>query len=198
MIIEDWAYQNERVALIPYASQWPVFPDGLLGHLYLRTKQDKRLELVFDHGINFDKFVTYLSKKSLALQIYCLKTEDQLIPCGYCWVDDFAGAEGARRAMFGLCFFKEYRGRPEVAELGWLSLAYWFRELHIDVLYGITMASNLQALLFARRFSFTTIGTCPRFLYRQGELTDAKVVLLERERFEEICPKPLRLQNETA
>lgn len=179
-----WAYQTDKVMLVPYTKAWPVFPDGLLGHLYLRTKQDDRLDTIFDTGIDFDGFVSYFAKKTTVMQVYALKQGETLTPAGYCWLDDVVGREGARRAMFGLCFFKEYRGLPEVADLGWLCLKYWFTELKVDVLFGVTMEGNLQAKNFARRFGFEEIAIAPKFLYRQGDLTGARLVLLNKEKFE--------------
>ena len=119
------------------------------------------------------------------MQVYALKEGENLIPAGYCWVDDVVGRDSERRAMFGLCWFKEYRGRPEVAELGWMCLEYWFNELRIDVLFGATMETNTAAKNFARRFGFEDVGTVPKFLYRQGKLTSARVVMLEKSKFEE-------------
>lgn len=179
-----WPYQTEKTMLVPYSKSWKVFPDGLLGHLYLRTKQDERLEMIFDTGMDFDGFVSYFAKKTVAMQVYAMKEGPDLIPAGYCWVDDVVGRDGARRAVFGLCFFKEYRGRREVADLGWQSLKYWFTELKIDVLFGITMESNLQARNFARRYSFKEIGVMEKFMYRQGNLTSGRLVMLDRETFE--------------
>jgi RimJ/RimL family protein N-acetyltransferase len=186
-VIPDWPYQTDKVALIPYDKAWPVFPDGVLGHLYLRTKQDRLAETVFCGGetFSFDWFVSFFADtRKTVSQIYCLKNGAELIPIGYCWVSAASGRDGARRAPFGFLFFREYWGRPELRDLVMLCLAYWFEVLKIDVLHGFTLADNFLAQNFARRFHFTEVGTVPKLLHRQGDLTDARVVMLEKDTFE--------------
>lgn len=186
-MIPNWTYQTEKVALIPYDRAWPIFPDGLLGHLYLRTKQDGLLDTVFCgcDPIDFDWVVGYLGSRKVTMQIYCLQEEGKPpTPVGYCYVMGIGGRDGARKATFGFTFFKEYWGRPELRDLVTLGLAYWMKELKIDVLHGITLRDNFLARNFARKFGFSEVATIPKFLYRQGELTDARVVMLSREEFE--------------
>ena len=184
-MIDNWEYQTDKVAVIPYPS-WPN-RDGLLGHLYLRTKQDDLLDTVFCgmSGIDFDRFVTYLSRKDIPAQIYCLQEEGKpFIPIGYCFLHSVDGADGARFAMFGFCFFKEYWGREELRDLVWLCLAYWFHAIKVDILYGITLKDNFLARNFSRIFGFEEEAVLRKFLYRQGKRTDARVVLLEKENFQ--------------
>lgn len=186
-MIANWAYQTKDVALIPYDRAWPIFPDGVLGHLYLRTKQDGLLDTVFcgHDPVDFDWFVGYLGSKAATMQVYCLQEEGQpLTPIGYCWIIQPGGKDGAREAKFGFTFFKEYWGRRELRDLVMLGIGYWMNTLKIDVLHGFTLKDNHLARNFSRRFGFKEVGILPKFLYRQGELTDATVVMLDRETFE--------------
>ena len=185
-MIAGWKYQTEKTALVPYDKAWPAFPDGLLGHLYLRAKEDNLLATTFC-GMptpNFDSFVSYLSGKGVLVQIYCLQGEDgALTPAGFCFLHGVDGPDGARMAMFGFCFFREYWGRTEVRELVWACLAYWFEVIKVDVLYGITRLDNFLARNFSRNFGFREIAVLPKFLYSGGVRTDARLVLLERSSF---------------
>lgn len=184
MNIEGWEYQTSDVALIPYDRKWPVFGDGVLAHLYMKAKQSGRFETVFG-DIGFDEFMKYMTRPGLALQIYSFKTGATLTPAGMCWIDEVTGRDGARRAMFGFLFFPgDRKSARMIADLGWLGVAYWFYELKVDTLYGITMATNKPALNFSRRYGFVETGIFPRFLYRNRELTSAIVVLQDRQSFE--------------
>lgn len=188
-MIEDWEYQTENTALIPYDRVWPVFPDGITGHLYLRTKSDNLLSTVFCGRTtpNFDDFVSFLSSSKVTTQIYCLQEDGKpLEPIGYCFVHGADGEDGARMAQFGFCFFKEYWGRQELRDLVWLCLRYWFEVLKIEVLYGATLCDNFLARNFSRRFGFTEIAVLPKFLYRDGGRTDARLVYLEKGVFEQL------------
>lgn len=186
-MLANWKYQTEKVALVPYDRAWPLFPDGLLGHLYLRTKQDGLLDTVFCgvETLDFDWVVGYLGSKSVTLQIYCLQEEAKpLTPIGYCFVMGTSGKLGARRANFGFTFFKEYWGRTEVRDLVTLCLAYWMEVLKIDVLHGVTLADNFLSRNFSRNFGFEEVAIIPKFLYRQEELVGARIVMLDRATFE--------------
>lgn len=185
-MIANWEYQTETTALIPYDKAWPVFPDGLLGHLYLRTREDGLLDQVFCGRAtpDFDDFVSYLSSRKVVLQIYCLQ-RPELEPIGYCFINGADGEDGTRLAQFGFCFFREYWGRPELRDLVRLCLRYWFEVLKVDVLYGATLLENYLARNFARKFGFQEIATLPKFLYRAGGRADARLVLLLKEDFQQ-------------
>lgn len=193
----DWKYQTDKVALVPYTRQLADLYDGLLGHLYLRTKEDGLLDTAFPGlpGINMDKFVSYLADPKVALQVYYIKGRERnsatmellpvapMTPVGYCFLYNINGDDGGRLAEFGFCFFREYWGRPEVHELGWQCLRYWCEEMKVDVLYGTTLKNNFLARNFSRKFGFEEIAVLPKFLRSVKGRKDARLVLLEREMF---------------
>lgn len=183
-MISDWKYQTDKVALVPYNEASGAFPDGLLGHLYLRTKEDGLLDTVWAGvpNVHFDKFVSQLASDKVALQIYYLQG-DPMIPMGYCFLYQVDGDPGARLGQFGFCFFKEYWGRKEIRDGVWLCLDYWIEVIGVDVLYGATLADNYLARNFSRNFGFREIAILPKFLRQKEGRTDARLVFLERERF---------------
>lgn len=182
-----WKYQTERVSLIPYTAEVASSYDGLLGHLYLRTKQDGLLTTAFPGlpAINFDKFVSYLTGPKVVLQIYFMKhsRHENMTPVGYCYLYNIDGDPGQRLAEFGFCFFKEYWGLRATHDLGWLCIAYWFESLEVDVLYGATLTSNRLARNYSRKFGFEELGDFPKFLRSATGRVDATIVVLERDKF---------------
>ncbi len=71
-------------------------------------------------------------------------------------------------ATFGFNFFKEYWGKEEIRDLVMLGLAYWFRELKVDVLHGITLEDNFLARNFSRRFGFLDVCVIQNFCIVKG------------------------------
>jgi RimJ/RimL family protein N-acetyltransferase len=182
----DWKYQTDKVYLAPYTAALANEYDGLLGHLYLRTKKDGLLSTAFPGlpEINFDKFVSYLSGGKVILQIYYLKTGETMTPIGYCYLYNVDGEPGDRLAEFGFCFFKEYWFARFTVPLGWLCIAYWFEELQVDLLYGATLTSNRLARMYCRRFGFEELGDFPKFLRCANGRQDGTIVVLEKHKFQ--------------
>lgn len=180
----DWKYQTNEVYLAPYTKALSDQYDGLLGHLYLRTKQDGLLSTAFPGlpQINFDKFVSYLSGPKVVLQIYYLKG-DPMLPVGYCYLYNIDGEPENRLAEFGFCFFREYWFPKITTPLGWLCIAYWLEEMKVDILYGATLTANRLARIYCRKFGFEELGDFPKFLRSAEGRVDATIVVLEKHKF---------------
>jgi hypothetical protein len=182
-MFDKWPYQTDKVALLPYERKNLVFPDDLLYKAYLKTKEQNLLEVAFPGipDINFDKFMGCMLRN--ATQVYTVKNGDEPITAGLCFVYNVDGEPGARMAHFGFWFFREWQAKRETRDLVWLCLAYWFLELKIDILYGVTLASNHLAKNFSRNFGFINHGVMPEFLCRGDHRVDANVVSLRKSDF---------------
>jgi hypothetical protein len=172
-----------------------VFPEGILGALYMETINSGVKDIVFWGGvklIDFDGFVAFMSSSKVIAQIYSVREGETVKAVGYCFLHEVDGVDGARRSFFGFCFFKDYWGKREVRDLIWLSLAYWFYECRIDVLYGITLSDNYLARNVARKFGFREMAALPQFLYRQEKLADATLVMLNKHTFTPLYEEAVR------
>ncbi len=180
-----WKYQTDQVYLAPYTEELAHNQDGLLGHLYLRTKQDGLLEVAFPGlpNLHMDKFVSYLTGPKVVLQIYYVKSGTAMTPVGYCYLYNVDGKERSRLAEFGFCFFREYWGQKAVTELGWLCIAYWFEALKVDILFGATRVDNRLASIFARKYGFEEEAVLRKFLNCGDHRCDARIMVCERDKF---------------
>jgi len=183
-LIPDWEYQTDEVAVVPYVSGAANFPDGILGHLYLRTKEDGLLETVWAGlpGIQFDSFISQLSSNKVVLQIY-YAFDPPLTPVGYCFLYQVDGEPSQRLAQFGFCVFKNFWAKKQTRDCIWLCLAYWFEVMMVDILYGATEADNYLARNFSRHFGFKELCVAPKFLRSANGRKDGCIVFLEKERF---------------
>lgn len=182
-MIEGWKYQTTQVCLSPYDAAWPIHRDGLLGYLYLQTKESGLLDLFSTEApLNFDQFVSFFAaeNKKSVMQVY--ETQDH-VPVGYGWVAGTTGKEGERRSSVGFMFFRPFWGKPQLRDIGMLDIHYWFYALHIDVLHGYTLVDNFLARNFARKLGFTEVGVMPKLLHQDGKLRDARVLILEKSAF---------------
>lgn len=178
-----WPYQTPRVVALLYSEKHTnIFPEDFLGKLYFRMKSEGTLGLIFP-GQNMghlNQFLRYMSTVR-GLLICCEKTEDKPHPIGLGWICEIDGVDGARKAAFGFGFFKEAWGRTVHVELSSLMLAYWFREMNIDILFGTTL--NQVARNYSKRFGFKYLCQLPKFFCCNGVLENAHLICLEKEVF---------------
>src|ERR1039458_4824005 len=180
MIVNGWEYMTKTAAVLPFSPNSPVYVDGMLSTLYYRTREAGLIEKVFcGDNPNHDQFIRMFDLSKKVLQIMCevkdAGTEaERTIPVGFCWTEFPRGVDGARAAFCGFAFFKRSR---QMRALGMLGLAYWFRGLKIDVLHGIILKSNTNALAYAHKLGFIDTATVPDYLFHQGKLVPACAVI---------------------
>lgn len=178
-----WLYYGTKTLQVcPYMPGAPVYKDGVLPHLYTRTRDEGKIETLFCGDIkNLDAFVSYFESRK-TMQVLCeVEDNKDLKPVGYCWVDNSKGVDGARMAHCGFCFFGPMRRRN--FDLGKLAIAYWMTAMRIDVIFGILLAENFAARKYALKMGFEDHGFVPRYHYFQGELVGARVMSLEKHNF---------------
>lgn len=181
-ILETWQYRTERVHLSPYSSE--AFDELFLPRLYLKTKEEGLLDLIFPgwHSkMTLPDFVDYLNARQQGFVVATLRPDYPVV--GYGWLNEIEGVNGARKASFGFCFFREYHRSEEIRDLARLALAYWFKEIDLNVLYGATLFSNRPAIKFSQEMGFHQIGLAPKFFVKGNRMDDAWIVVLEREDF---------------
>jgi hypothetical protein len=157
----------------------PIYKDGVVSSLYYRTKEEGKLEVIFDEDLNHDRFVTFFERIK-TLQVLCRVRENKdLDPVGYAWVCNSIGRDGGRAAVSGFCFFGD-AGKSHVArDLATLGIAYWIIALKIDVLHGVILDSNASAQNFASKLGFVLTAHVPKWRYVGGELVDVVNMTLE-------------------
>jgi hypothetical protein len=177
-------YGTKGLQVVPFMENTPVYLDGMYSHLYNCTKAEGKIAQLFcGEEKNFGQFVAFFEALK-TMQVCCEVTEGgKLIPCGYTWVSNPRGADGARTALCAMCFFAGASLRRSARDLARLALAYAFCDLKIDVLHGIQVVDNYPARNFALRLGFHEVGVVPKYHYINGSLIDARIVMLTAEEF---------------
>ena len=181
----DWRYyQTHDLAVVPYMPGTPVYKDGLLPHLYVRTRDEGKIENTFCGDIpNMDEFIDFFLRRK-TMQILCrVKNNSTIHPVGYSWVDAAIGVDGQRSALGSYCFLGDAGKNGDARSLAKIGIAYWMEALRIDVVHGIMVADNIQAVNFARRIGFEHVATVPDRHYYKGKLASARVVMLRKSNF---------------
>jgi len=185
--VSGWEYQTDKVILLPYSQQnQKMFREHFLAELYFRLRDEETLSIIFPGmGIaHLNDFIRYMAR-AFGFVIPALRDGEKVIPVGLGWIPEMDGVDGARKAAFGFGFFKEmWVNRERVrrhVDLSTLMLAYWFQECKIDILYGTSI--NPKAINYSRRFGFSEPYLLPKFFCRDGVLTDARLIHLEKETF---------------
>lgn len=173
------------VFLSPYNGAWkatPVSPT-ILSDIWSRLESEDLLDTVFPGmgDVSHDSVVSFMAHK--IAQLLWANTPDGPELMGFCFIDSSDGKPGARKALFGFAFFRKFWGTQENREALYLMLAYWFAQCQIDVLFGITLRRNRLARNIARKYGFQELADIPRFLYCNGELADATLVMLDRHTY---------------
>jgi RimJ/RimL family protein N-acetyltransferase len=179
-------YQTRNLAMCPYMPGTPVYKDGMLPFLYTKAREEGKIESVFcGDDLNMDAFVAFFEKRK-TLQVLCeVENDKTLKPCGFSWVDNPHGVDGARAAMCGFAFFDGASRRDSARDLARLGLGYWMLALKIDVIHGVLLESNTAARNFALHVGFRDVAVVPKYHYRAstGELVDARVMIIEKKDF---------------
>lgn len=184
-----WQHYGTRdLQVVPFMQNSPVYSDRLMPYLFERTKAEGKLLSTFcGDEFTLSQFIAFFEKLK-TLQVLCEVEENRTLkPCGYSWVSNPHGVDGARSAMIGFCFFNQAGKRSSARDLGRLGLAYMFEDLRIDCLHGILLESNLPGRNYALRLGFKECGIVPDYHYLQengvGGLVPARVMYLRKQDF---------------
>lgn len=179
----SWAYQNDRVVVIPYVDGKPskVFSDEFLFYLYSRCKEDRLLDIVFP-GMPFvtpARFVAYL--KDRPVMVGMVKPTYEVAEFGFIY--EMEGVDGARKGTVGFASFRKWWGRSEIKDISRFALRWWFKEAKFNILFGTTLWRNRVAWKFSRDLGFQSVGRVPMFFSKDGQLEDMHLVYVTPETF---------------
>lgn len=183
LLPNNWEYQNDRVVILPYSEKHQhIYPEDFLASIYFRLKEEGTIDIIFPGmGIKtLNQFICYLGDaRRLGRLITCLRNPDGTPkPMGLGWLCEYDNG----RASFGFGYFKEMWGNPIHIDFSFFQLAYWFREMKCEILYGTTV--NPLAFRYAKRFGFQNLCKLPKFFYRDGSLQPAHLIVLEKGIFQ--------------
>ena len=177
-------YGTKNLQVCPFMDGTPVYLDGMLPHLYYKTREENNIATTFcGQDKTLGQFVAYFEALK-TLQVCCeVEEEGKLVPVGFTWVANPYGVDGARAAQPGMCFFGGAGKRGTAQSLAKLALAYAMVALRINVLLGEQVYSNYAARNFALRLGFKEVARIPNRHVIDGRFEDGRVVMLKDEDF---------------
>lgn len=182
---EEWAYQDERALIVPYAPGHPsdLFPEDFLVRLYFQTKHEKLMRRTFPGGSNFSLnwFISYFQSRTMLIGM--VKPNEV---AGYTWIYETEGDEKFRKGSIGVAFFRKYWGNTVIQDLSFLGLKWYFQEAGLNIIFSTTAAWNRSSVRFGRIMGFEHIGRAPSFFLNSGVPTDIDLGFLRREKFFEV------------
>ena len=177
-------YGTKNLQVCPFMDGTPVYLDGMLPHLYYKTREENNIATTFcGQDKTLGQFVHYFESLK-TMQVCCeIAEEEKLIPVGFTWVSNPYGVDGARAAQPGMCFFGGAGKRGTAHSLAKLALAYAMVALRINVLLGEQVYSNYAARNFALRLGFKEVARIPNRHVIDGRFEDGRVVMLKDDDF---------------
>jgi hypothetical protein len=180
-------YQTATLGVFPYMPGNPVYRDGMLPFLYSKAREEGKIEYVFcGDDLNMDSFVDFFVKRKTMQVLARIEDDKTIKPCGFSWLDNPVGVDGARGALCGFCFFDEAGKSKDARDLGMLGLGYWMFAMRVDVIHGIMLESNTVASNFAEHLGFREICVVPKRHFYKGELVGARVMMIEKNDYEPV------------
>lgn len=181
----EWGYyQTATLGVFPYMQGSPVYRDGMLPFLYTKTREEGKIEKVFcGDDLGMDAFVDFFVKRKTLQVLGRIEDDKTIEPCGYCWLDNPVGVDGARGALCGFCLFNDCGKTEDSRDLGRLGLGYWFFAMRVDVIHGIMLESNIAAKNYAAKLGFKEVAIVPKRHFHKGQLEGARVMMIEKKDF---------------
>jgi RimJ/RimL family protein N-acetyltransferase len=171
-----------------------VFPEGYLTRLYQLAKNSGRRSPLgilpeFFCGmtnLDHDTITAYLSTKPLII-LAEWETPDSFHPLGFAFPSVNIGVGDQKAAFLAYGFFLTAWGKPSVLTLTLLGLSYFFREFGLLAIHGSRYADNARSARLIRQVGFRDVGQVPRYMLKDGKLTDMIVSSLLVEDFEKVA-----------
>lgn len=160
-----------------------VFTEEFLFSLYALCKKDRLLDVLFPGMplITAARFVAYLKDRPVLIGM--VKPNYEIAGFGFLY--EVEGADGARKATLGFCFFKKWWGSEEIVAIARHCLRYWFEVVKLEVIFGTTRWTNRLAWRFAKNLGFQSVGRVPMFFCKNEKLEDMHLIYLKKADFME-------------
>ncbi len=149
-------YRCGELSLAPYPTE------RILAEGYLRFEQEGTLDLIYHHGGTHSLawFLTQFVKEQNAILALCKNNA----VIGFAWFNYLAkiGSTEFKKAEAGIGFFRKTHPRDALLAAA-MGTDWAFRELGLDVMFGVTPEPNKAAVRFLERLGRDTFGPIPMF-----------------------------------
>jgi RimJ/RimL family protein N-acetyltransferase len=187
---KEYQFKRGNLLLLPYDPRVGVYKEDALIDVYKRLKQEDLWDIVFheDSGVTMLKFMNFFSDGRSLLQVLAISDGKNIVDIvGMAWISDITTCGGIlTRGVGSFLFFKDYQ-KPHFTDLlGEMIIEYWFTQLGLDVVVGVTPLPNRAALIYAKRTGFKEVGRLPHYTTFKGEVVTGVVTSMTKQEYLEL------------
>jgi RimJ/RimL family protein N-acetyltransferase len=184
--MESFNYIREDKILLPYLPGKIDFKEDVLVDIYNKLKEQNLYNVVFHDNskMTFNQFISFMSSPNIAVAFFCINENGIELPVGICWLTDINTSENKiKRANGSFVFFTEYQSPRYTTSFGKMALSFWFEQLNVDVVTGLTPSMNRSALIYIKRIGFKELGRLPRYTILSGDICDGVITYMSKDMF---------------
>ena len=186
-IKQEYKYQKGNLLLVPYSVEAKNLPEDVLLQLYNKLKSEDLWDIVFHEATDFTllKFMNFFSGGGGLLQILVVTDGKGFYDsAGMAWIGDLALCAGKlTRGTGSFVFFKDYQRPAYTDTFCDIILDFWYNNLGLDIILGVTPEPNRPALLYIKRSGFKELARIPNYTTYAGEVVAGVVTSMTKAEY---------------
>ncbi len=187
--METYEWLQKPFFLTPYAvSKGLMRPEDLV-RIYWRLKEEDLYRVVFHDNPDMDllQFMNFFSSPAVLLQVVHFVEGDQIKDIsGLSWLVGLEQYAGRQRATGSFLAFRKYQTPTMTEHMAKMVLQYWFEQLKMDIVTGMTPEENVLALRFIKRIGFQELCRIPDYMALNGKITDCIVTMMNAGQYRQM------------
>jgi RimJ/RimL family protein N-acetyltransferase len=183
---KEFQWLQPPFMLMPYVVQEGMFAPEDLISLHNRIKEEGLWDTVFHDNpqMNLLEFMNFFSARGVMLQIIHTVEGDVIQDkAAIAWLSGVEQYGDSLRAIASFCVFRDYQNPVIVDRMAKMVFSYWFDELGMEIVIGMTPESNSHAVNFIKRIGFIEIGRIPKYSYLKGSKTPCVITYMDNEQY---------------
>lgn len=181
---KDFQWNRPPYLLAPYVLNEGMITPDILVTIFNRLKSEDLFRIVFhdNPGMNLLDVMTFFSHPTVALQVMMITEGDKIKDmAGIAWLSGLEAYGDRQRAVGSFCAFTDYQNSDMTDPMAKFVLEYWFKCLNLDIVVGMTPATNVLAVRFIKRIGFLEICRIPNYSALLGKITDCVVTYMDKD-----------------
>ena len=187
---KDYQFVRGNLMLSPYV-KGGLFKEEALYILYNRLRSEDLWSVVFHENTEMSllEFMNFFSHGNCSLQILSIVNNDTVVDfAGMAWLTDMAVCQNVlTRASGSFGFFKEYQKPMYTDQFSDMILEFWFEQMKIDTLIGMTPEPNRSALLYIKRIGFKEVARLPQYTTYKNEVVTGVVTMMTKDDYQQLA-----------
>jgi hypothetical protein len=184
---KDFQWRRPPFVLTPYVLNKGIYEPDILVEVFNKLKSEDLYKIVFHDNtdMNLLDFMNFFSHPSVSLQIIAVADGDSITDiAGISWLSGLEKyGENNQRAVGNFCAFRAYQTPAYTDMMAKFVMEYWFKCLGLDIIVGMTPASNVLAVRFIKRIGFRELFRIPNYSSLLGSRTDCVVTYMEKDQY---------------